>query len=193
MSAHAIVCQGETIVTTSGLRRLTALLHVPCLGTLPAVAALCVLSSAATFGADQPIVNEKFADLEPAIQMLRSEVGKDRRDIVKNSMLLTESEGKTFWPLYDEYRAEMHKLGDRRVRLITDFAANRNAMSEDQAEKLTHEALSIEEDGVSVKQQYVKKMSKVLSARTVARFFQIDAKLDAVVDAQLAARIPLIH
>ena len=180
-------------MTTSGLRRLTALLHVPCLGTLPAVAALCVLSSAATFGADQPIVNEKFADLEPAIQMLRSEVGKDRRDIVKNSMLLTESEGKTFWPLYDEYRAEMHKLGDRRVRLITDFAANRNAMSEDQAEKLTHEALSIEEDGVSVKQQYVKKMSKVLSARTVARFFQIDAKLDAVVDAQLAARIPLIH
>ena len=180
-------------MTTSRLRRLTTLLHVPRLGTLPAVAVVCVLSSAATFGADQPIVNEKFADLEPAIQMLRSEVGKDRRDIVKNSMLLTESEGKTFWPLYDEYRAEMHKLGDRRVRLITDFAANRNAMSEDQAEKLTHEALSIEEDGVSVKQQYVKKMSKVLSARTVARFFQIDAKLDAVVDAQLAARIPLIH
>jgi hypothetical protein len=159
-----------------------------------AAAALCaLLGPGAAFAADQPIVNEKFADLEPAIQMLRSEVGKDRRDIVKNAMLLTESEGKTFWPLYDEYRTEMHKLGDRRVRLITDFAANRNAMSEDEAAKLTHDALSIQEDQVSLKQEYVKKMSKVLSARTVARFIQIDSKLDAVVDAQLAARIPLIH
>lgn len=162
--------------------------------TLLAAAALCALLGPGDgFAADQPIVNERFSDLEPAIQMLRSEVGEDRREIVKKSMLLTESEGKTFWPLYDEYRGEMHKLGDRRVRLITDFAANRNAMSEDEAAKLTHEALSIEEDRVSVKQDYVKKMSKVLSARTVARFFQIDSKLDAVVDAQLAARIPLIH
>ena len=36
-------------------------------------------------------------------------------------------------------------------------------------------------------------MSKVLSSRTVARFFQIDQKLDAIVDAGLAANIPLMH
>jgi hypothetical protein len=35
-------------------------------------------------------------------------------------------------------------------------------------------------------------MSKVLSARTVTRFFQIDNKFDAVVDATLAAHVPLI-
>jgi hypothetical protein len=176
------------------LRRFAVMPQVPGSLALFSVAALCaLLSSGATLGADQPIVNEKFADLEPAIQMLRAEVGKDRREVVKNSMLLTESEGKTFWPLYDEYRGEMHKQGDRRVRLITDFAANRNAMSEDEAERLTKEALSIDEDKISVKRDYVKKMSKVLSARTVARFFQIDAKLDAITDAELAARIPLIH
>jgi len=36
-------------------------------------------------------------------------------------------------------------------------------------------------------------MSKELSARTVARFFQIDQKLDAAVDVALAANIPLMH
>jgi hypothetical protein len=120
-------------------------------------------------------------------------VGQDRREIVKGAMLLTPSEGLTFWPLYDAYREEMSKLGDRRVRLITDFAANRNAMSEDEAARMTKEALSIDKDKISVREDYVKKMSKVLSARTVARFFQIDAKLDAIVNAQLAARIPLVH
>jgi hypothetical protein len=79
------------------------------------------------------------------------------------------------------------------VHLISDFIANRDTMSEEQAEKLTKDALDIESAKIAVKQDYVSKMSKVLSARTVARFFQIDNKLDVVVDAELAARIPLIQ
>jgi hypothetical protein len=155
---------------------------------------LCaLLGPAVSLAADPPVVNEKFADLEPAIQMLRAEVGQDRREVVKKAMLLTPSEAARFWPLYDQYRADMREQEDRRVRLITDFAANRAAMSEDEAARLTKEALSIEEDKIGEKQSYVKKMSKVLSARTVARFFQIDAKLDAIVNAELAANIPLVH
>jgi polyhydroxyalkanoate synthesis regulator phasin len=108
-------------------------------------------------------------------------------------MLLTNSEAAQFWPLYDRYRAEREKLGDRKVRLITDFLAKRDSMSEEDAENLIDEAMSIDNDKNEVKEKYVAKMMKVLSARTVARFFQIDQKLDAVVDMELAARIPLIH
>jgi hypothetical protein len=161
--------------------------------TLASATAVLVLLSPAVAMSDEPIVNEKFADAGPAIQMLRDEVGQERREVVKAAMLLTPTEAKTFWPLYDEYRTAMSKIGDRRVRLITDFAANRNAMSEDEAARLTKEALSIDEDIVDVKKDYVKKMSKVLSARTVARFFHIDSKLDAIVNAERAANIPLIH
>jgi hypothetical protein len=162
------------------------------------VVAACALGALviplAGIAADAPaVVNEKFSDLEPAIQMLRAEVGQNRRDVVKAAMLLTESESKTFWPMYDDYRAAMHEQGDRRVKLITDFLANRNAMSQDEAERLVKEALDIDKDKTSIKEKHFKKMSKVLSARTTARFFQIDAKLDAIEEAALAARIPLIH
>src|SRR5271169_4592731 len=146
----------------------------------------CLLLPAMSFAADAPPpVNEKFANLAPGIKMLRAEIGQDRRDVVAASMLLTKSEGDIFWPLYDQYRAEQHQVGDQRVRLISDFIANRDTMSEEQAEKLTKDALEIESSKIAVKQDYVSKMSKVLSARTVARFFQIDNKLDVVVDAQL--------
>ena len=156
--------------------------------------ALCaLLSPAFVLAADKPIVNEKFTDLEPAIQMLRQEVGKDRRDIVKANMLLTESEAGRFWPIYDKYRADMNKVGDRRVKLITDYAASRDSMSEDEGNRLLKEALDIEKERTSTKQDYIKKFQKELSARTTARFFQIDQKLDAAVDAALAARIPLIY
>ena len=156
--------------------------------------ALCaLLTPGFALAADQPVVNEKFSDLEPAIQMLRKDVGRDRREIVKANMLLTESEAARFWPLYDEYRAEMVKQGDRRVKLITDYAANRDSMSEDEANRILKERLDIEKEKVDIREKYVKKFEKELSARTTARFFQIDQKLDATVDAVLAAKIPLIY
>jgi len=156
--------------------------------------ALCaLLTPALAFSADKPVVNEKFTDLEPAIQMLRQEVGKDRRALVKANMLLTNSEAARFWPIYDEYRAEMNKVGDRRVKLITDFAANRDSMSEDEGMRLLKERLDIEKQKNDVREDYVKKFNKELSARTTARFFQIDNKLDAAVEAALAAKIPLIY
>jgi len=153
-----------------------------------------LLTPSFALAADQPVVNEKFSDLEPAIQMLRKDVGRDRREIVKANMLLTNSEAARFWPLYDQYRSEIHKVGDRRLKVITDYAANRDSMSEDEANRLAREWLDAEKQRVDVKEEYLKKFQKEgLSARTTARFFQIDQKLDAAVDAALAAHIPLIY
>ena len=153
-----------------------------------------LLTPGFALAADQTVVNEKFADLEPAIQMLRQDVGRDRREIVKANMLLTNSEAARFWPLYDQFRSEMHKVGDRRLKVITDYAANRDSMSEDEANRLAREWLDAEKERVNVKEDYLKKFQKEgLSARTTARFFQIDQKLDSAVDAALAAHIPLIY
>jgi hypothetical protein len=141
----------------------------------------------------QPIVNEKFSDFAPVIAELRQEAGQDRRNIVRANMLLTETESARFWPLYDEYRAERHKIGDRRVRLITDFLAHKDSMTEDEARTLAKEDFAIEKDTSELKAKWYEKMTKVLSERTIARFFHIDGKLDAVADLELAANIPLIH
>jgi hypothetical protein len=156
-------------------------------------ASALLVGSTAMGDAAQPIVNEKFGDFAPAIADLRQEAGQERRDIISANMLLTESESARFWPLYDQYRTERGKIGDRRVRLITDFLAKRNTMSEDEAQALARENFAIEKDRIALQDKWYGKMSKELSARTVARFFQIDQKLDAAVDVALAANIPLMH
>ena len=159
------------------------------------IASAIVLLAASPAWADpaRPIVNEKFSDFAPAIAELREEAGQDRRNIVRANMLLTETEGARFWPLYDEYRAERKKIGDRKVRLITDFLAQQNSMSEDEARVLANEDFAIEKDTSELKTKWYKKMTKELSERTIARFFHIDEKLDAAADLALAANIPLIH
>ena len=153
-----------------------------------------LLAASSAFGDPAPpIVNEKFSDFAPAIAELRQEAGQDRRYIVSANMLLTETESARFWPLYDEYRAERQKIGDRKVRLITDFLADRNSMSEDRARALAKEDFAIEKNTSELKAKWYEKMTKALSDRTVARFFHIDEKLDAAADIALAANIPLIH
>jgi hypothetical protein len=79
------------------------------------------------------------------------------------------------------------------VRLITDFLAQQNSMSEDEARVLANEDFAILKDTSELKTKWYKKMAKELSDRTVARFFHIDEKLDAAADIALAANIPLIH
>lgn len=156
--------------------------------------AIVLLAASPTWADDaRPIVNEKFSDFAPAIAELRQEAGQDRRNIVRANMLLTETESARFWPLYDEYRAERQKIGDRRVRLITDFLAEEHSMSEDEARALATEDFAIEKDISELKAKWYKKMTKVLSERTIARFFHIDEKLDAADDIARAANIPLIH
>lgn len=94
----------------------------------------------------QAVVNEKFNDLGPAIAELRQEVGEGRREIVQANMLLTDSERGRFWPLYDAYRAALRSVDDRKVRLITDYAAERDTMSEDDAKRLTREFFAVERE-----------------------------------------------
>ena len=157
------------------------------------LAGAAALSSGIARGAEPTAANEKYGDVQAAIAELRQAAGQDRRELVKKNMLLTNSEAAIFWPLYDEYRASLAEVGDRKAKLISDFLAKRDSMTQDDAEKLTKEMFSIQEDSLPPKEKYQKKMMKVLSARTVARFFQIDQKLDAVGDVVLAARIPLLH
>jgi hypothetical protein len=158
-----------------------------------ATASVLLAAGPALGDAARPIVNEKFSDFAPAIAELRQEAGQDRRNIVRSNMLLTETESARFWPLYGEYRAERQKIGDRKVRLITDFLAQQNSMSEDEARALANEDFKIEKDTSELKTKWYEKMTKTLSERTVARFFHIDEKLDAAADLALAANIPLIH
>ena len=183
------------MVTPSFFRRVSSWQSRLLSTAMVGIASASVLLPASSALADpvRPIVNEKFSDFAPAIAELRQEAGQDRRNIVRANMLLTETEGARFWPLYDEYRAERKKIGDRKVRLITDFLAQKNSMSEDEARVLANEDFAIEKDTSELKTKWYKKMTKELSERTVARFFHIDEKLDAAADLALAANIPLIH
>jgi hypothetical protein len=131
-------------------------------------------------------------DLTSEVALTRAAIQVRRQALVTAAMDLDGKEAEAFWPLYRDYRNEMAKVGDRLVKLINDYADAYDTITDDQAGKMLDEYLSIQRATNEVKAAYVPKFRQVLPARKVARFFQVDNKLDAVVNSQLAAGIPLV-
>lgn len=125
------------------------------------------------------------------IQLTRAEIQKARQAIVAEAMQLTEDEALAFWPAYRDYRVEMARLGDRLVKVITEFAAADAKLNDEQAKRLLAETLDIEADQVALRKKHVGVFGKILPAPKVTRFFQIENKLDAIVRYDLAKAIPL--
>ena len=132
---------------------------------------------------------ETIADIE----VVRSIAEAERKAIVADNMLFTSGEAEKFWPVYNEFREEARKVGDKRVQVIRDLANEFETLDDARAEQLLREVLDFQTDRVKLRKSYVKKFNKVIPPKKTVRFFQIDSKLDAVIDFALATEIPLVN
>ena len=144
-------------------------------------------------GLAQQAAPESSGDIATDIALTRAVIKERRQAIVAMNMQLSEPEAGGFWPVYRNYRNEAALLGDRFIAIITDYAKVYENLSEAQAARLTDDFLKLQEDQLQLKMKYVKRFRKVLPEKQVARFFQIENKLDAIVNYDLADTIPMLH
>jgi hypothetical protein len=127
------------------------------------------------------------------IELTRTIIQAERQIILAANMGLTDEEGQRFWPLYRQYRGDLAKNGDRMVTLITTFADNYENLSEGTAEWMIKEFLAIEKVEAEVTARWVPRFREVLSAKKLVLFLQLENKMDAIIDYELAESIPLIR
>jgi len=129
--------------------------------------------------------------LDEQIELVRQSANTDRKIILMGNVNFTSDESANFWPAWNDYRAAMRANGDRTLALIKDFAANYENMTDQKASEILTDHFSIEMQNVVVKQKFSQDINKFLPAQKVMRIIQIENKLDAAIDLQLAAEIPL--
>ena len=127
------------------------------------------------------------------MQILRDKLKADKKLVVATNMELTESEAKSFWPIYDEYQKELQKINRRLVNVLESYAddSRKKSLTDDKAKKLIDEANAIEQAEVNLKSTFAPKLSKALPTIKVARYLQIENKIRAVVKYDLAQGVPL--
>jgi hypothetical protein len=138
-------------------------------------------------------VNLAAADLNDAIEMVRSMVQLERKAVVAEELQLTGEESTRFWPVYDAYVAELKRVDDGLLKIITDYAANYDNLPEAMARSLVDDYFDLEMDRLRVRTKYVRRFDDVLPPRKLARFIQIENKLNVLVQLDLARGIPLVQ
>jgi hypothetical protein len=156
------------------------------------VFALLMCISPIAFGQIQAVTVTVKPLTDADIQMLREDVQADKNDIITHTMMFTEAESKTFWPVYKQYAAAQKTIGDQRLALIKDYAQNYGTMTDAKATEMVQTLFKIEDQTQALRKQYFPQFVKALGAKRAAKFYQVDNRLTLMVNLQLASLVPLI-
>ena len=124
-------------------------------------------------------------------ELAREAIHANKKLVVAANMNLNVNEKEGFWAVYEDYQKEIAKLYERTADLIEEFAINFETLSDGKASELMDSYLKIEADSLNLKKSYLGKFKKVLPAQKVLRYYQIENKIEAVIDYELVDKIPL--
>ena len=116
-----------------------------------------------------------------------------RKATVGANMNLTPDEASKFWPVYDAYEAKMDRIEDRHVKELKDFAAKYDSLTDADAAKKLDEVMAIAQARLDVQKTFVPKFRDAIPQVKVTRFFQIDNKIQALIQCDIAQLVPLAH
>ena len=127
------------------------------------------------------------------IELTREVLKTEKKMAIAEAMKLSEAESEPFWALYNEYNEELYKTHTERVNIIKDFAANYESMNDEKADELWTRSMSYQEELLKLNKKYYKKFKTILPASKAALYFQLENKIAALINAELALGIPVIN
>jgi hypothetical protein len=133
------------------------------------------------------------ANLDSYIESLRADVRADKVAIITAAMQFNDQDSKIFWPVYRRYEAEVMKLNDQRLALIKSYSDKFVSMTDADAKGIIDQSLDFESRRTDVKKTYAKEFQKAgLSSLTIAKFLQLEHRLDLLVDLTIASELPAL-
>lgn len=133
------------------------------------------------------------ASLDKDAALLRQDIRSEKKQIIAANLELTDTEATRFWPVYDQYSAELTELGDQKYALIKEYAQGFGKLTDEQALSLIKRSLELDEQLAQLRSKYVTIFNKVLPGTKTATFFQMDRRIGALIDLQLASQIPFVQ
>ena len=127
------------------------------------------------------------------IQVLRKDIRSQRKQLIAANMKLTDAEAEKFWPVYEQYISELVTSNNKKYALIKLYVQTGGVFTDAEADNAVKQWVSVDESVAALRSKYIPLFRKVLSAKNEALFYQIDRRVQLMIDLQLAAMIPLIE
>jgi hypothetical protein len=127
------------------------------------------------------------------IQMLRKNLRSQRKQVIAANMNLTDAEAEKFWPVYDQYVSELVANNNKKYDLIKQYVQQQGNLTDAQADAAVNQWIEVDEAVAQLRLKYVPLFRKVLSPKNTALFYQVDRRIQLMIDLQLASALPVME
>jgi len=124
------------------------------------------------------------------LEVFRADMQADRATIITAAMNFSDRDASTFWPIYRKYEYQRTKLDDRRAAVMEEYARKYPAITDADAKAMAEQMFECESHLATLKKRYFKELNKVLPAYSVAKFFQLDHRIDLLVEMKVESSLP---
>ena len=153
-------------------------------------------AGAAAQGQGQQVIVQKVITptvTEDDITLLRKDLRAMKMQVIGQNMSLSEEEGQKFWPIYNHYVKDLQEVNNQKYALLKQYAEMWATMSDQDAMIYVRHWLEVDGQVQALRLKYVPTVGQVLPGRKAATFFQLDRRLNMIIDLQLFGQIPLAH
>jgi len=127
------------------------------------------------------------------IALLRRDIRAMKMQVIGQNMSLSDTEAEKFWPIYNHYTKELVEVNNQKYALLKQYAEMWATMTDQDALIYVRHWLEADGEAQALRLKYVPVVSQVLPGRKAATFFQLDRRLNMIIDLQLFSQIPLAH
>lgn len=128
--------------------------------------------------------------IDSAIELVRADMRADRATIIIAAMNFSGKDAEAFWPIYRHYEYERSTLEDRRMGVIKEYTEKYTTLSDADAKGMTEQMFEYDSRVTALKKRYFKRFNKVLPAFTVTKFFQLEHRIDLLMDMKVESSLP---
>ena len=153
--------------------------------------ALSGLTAIAQTSDPQESTNHVISDKD--ISLLRQDLRAKRKQLITANLNLSETEAAKFWPVYDQYLAELIAINDKKFGLIQEYADNLRTFTNDKSLLFIRRWLDMDIATAQLRQKYVPIVAKVLDGKKTATFFQLDRRIAMMLELQVSSQMPLVQ
>jgi len=127
------------------------------------------------------------------MQALRAAIKSDKKTFVAATLQLTPAEAKKFWPIYDAYQRTIDASNRKRALAVEAVVAKDEDLSNAYARNLATDAIANDEGEIKARRALQNRLMKALSPIKAARYLQLESKIRALQDYDIASMIPLVR
>jgi hypothetical protein len=142
--------------------------------------------------AASPEADAQKKNLQVYVDLLRKDIRQQKAEIMGAVMLLSAEDAAKFWPIYNEYDAELTKLNDHRLENIKEYARTYNNMTDEKADELIQKSLAYQKQRAELLAKTYEGIKQAVGGITAARFAQVEHQLLLIVDLQIASSLPVV-